>query len=185
MTKYLIICLVLFSSIILYSCKVTTPNSTPNSTPNNESESTNTGKPPKEFTEEEFANMMSEPFINKKFSLFNNFFPNPHLVKQMDPDNFGELSHSEINTNFINPLKERFKANYDKIINEMNEEGIKGISFNSYEVEDVYNKENMPKVLSVKLNHSGDKTASIPITFIEKEKQWYIFEILHSTDIFK
>lgn len=137
-------------------------------------------------TKEALATTIMNAILQDDISKLKDYQPTTDLLRSLYPELAGEMTDKELEEKFIIPLSQRFQGNIDNVQAEIKEEKIDldKIKFKEYSIEKMYDDKSMPSAMSIQFYY-GEKEESIPVTVMEVEGKWYIFEMLISTNIFK
>ncbi len=134
-----------------------------------------------------FAEKLMLAIINNDVASIEKHQPTTEVVKEMVPEIKEKMSDDDIKNQLLIPLQQRFQANVDNVQSEIKEESIdvSKIQYKKFYIETVEgNNESMPLAMSITFDYKG-KEEAIPLTIKEINGEWYVFEILMSTNIFK
>lgn len=136
--------------------------------------------------EKEMANTIMNAILQDDISMLETYQPTTDLLKSLYPEMAGSLTDKELKAKFLEPLAQRLQGNIDNIQAEIKKEKIdlKKIKFKEYSIEKMHDDDKMPFAMSIQFYY-GKEEEAIPVTVLEVEGKWYIFEILISTNIFK
>jgi len=134
----------------------------------------------------EIANLFVESVRTKHLQGLHSLMPTVAIAKTISPKETKGMSDKDIRDNMIAALRDRFNSNMDNIWTAIEEEGkqITDVQLSGYEEYESDDPPTVPRVVNFTFTVDG-KTATIPVTYMNHGGMTYIFEILHSTNIFK
>jgi len=134
----------------------------------------------------EIANLFVESIRTQHLQGLHSLMPNVDLTRSIAPEETKDKSDKYIRENMLASLRERFNSNMDNIWEAVESEGMKisDVTLSGYEEYASEDPPSVPRVVNFTFSVDG-KTATIPVTYMKRDGMTYIFEILHSTNIFK
>ena len=103
------------------------------------------------------------------------------------PKESAGMNAKQKNEKYIKPLIHRFSENFEKIQQQIKDEGVnvRKIDLQSYKLEKMKGTDKVkPIAMSIFFKYNN-KERLIPVSVVEIDERWYIMEILYTTDLFK
>ena len=136
-------------------------------------------------SQEDFAKIVMDAILNNKLESLKEYQPTVALTRKIVGERAKEMTDEEIFKGMLIPLQKRFQENVDKIQEEIkaDEIDLKEVLFRKCTIEKMTEGAFLPSAMSIQFSYK-DADESIPVSILNIDGQWYIFEILYVTDIF-
>lgn len=111
-------------------------------------------------------------------------FPNAFLARALMGPKAATYSDEQVQSEYIDPLKERFQLGYTSLMEEMRVKGIKPIQLQYVEHRLIGAGVDMPQSIVLVLTTDLGGTHELPMAYTVFGGKWYILEILQTSGIF-
>jgi hypothetical protein len=136
--------------------------------------------------QEPLAKAFIEAVRGNNPALLKQWFPTPALVRAIEPTRTKRMTDAAIRQKYLAPLQKKLANDFANFHASAQQSSIdvSKLRYDSFQLHrDDTNAPNKPLACSINYSY-GDKQGTFTITVLEKQKQWTLFEVLLSVNIF-